>query len=420
MRNQLYCHLLILLMNCLLSFQLVAQPTPAVPVQKLYLSPKAAGSENQTKLIDSLKFIPLEPVKGTSSDIDGYLQPTDKYFIIVNYSEKNFLLYTRNGRFIKKISFKHLGEGFWPNYQERNNQIVFWGGNKNYTLTRRDRIQIEQDRNNPRNKKYFKKYVIDLNDTTFQLKKAAPTEYEIINAYHYYDDYYIQSKVATSPLYKDSLEYELKIYKNQKLIKAYFPYNRINEPRYLFTEAYTTPLRTDSPYVCYLTRPYCDTIYKLVRDSITPVYQLVLPLENSLPPGFYTKPFKNKTERDNFNRNNGWMLRQIYLQYDAPRFSLFTISFLSNYEQYVYDKQKNLFYNTKKIKADSSQYNIQLFSNFGDSRIGKKFYKLQKVEELNAFFKQNKNVPIPKELEDVLKPENKKAPPVVIEFQFKN
>ncbi|MBZ4189839.1 6-bladed beta-propeller [Niabella beijingensis] len=421
MRNRLCYCLPVLLAYFLLTMGAAAQtgPPPGM-IQKLYLNPKAAGGENQSRFIDSIKFIPLEPNTDARINLYSYVQVTDRYFIIINYSEKSFLLYTKAGNFIKKVSYKKLGENFWPDYQEQNNQIVFWGNNKNYALTQSDRIKIELNRSDPRNRKYFKKYIIDLNDTTFKLKKALPSEYEIINAYHYYDDYYIRSKITTSPLYKDSLDYELKIYRNGSPVKAYFPYNRISEPRYLFTEQYAAALKMDTPYIRYLTRPYCDTIYKLTRDRISPLYQLVLPIENSLPPTFFTKPFKNKTERDNFNRNNGWLLRQIYLVFESKKFMVLTASYLSNYELYVYDKQKSVFYNSKKIKADSSQYNLQLLSEFNTSRLGNKFYKLQKIDELKEFFNKNKTIPVPKELEARLKMAAKDPDPVIIEYQFKN
>ncbi|MBE7174078.1 MAG: hypothetical protein INR73_26120 [Williamsia sp.] len=124
---------------------------------------------------------------------------------------------------MKKINYKKLGEGFYPAYRQAGNQVVFFGNNKNYTLTPKDLIKIRMDWGNPRNKKYFKKYRIDLNDTTFMIQKDDPDENDILQAYPLYDGYYWQGQISTSPLYKEGLDYEFKIYKNWELIKNFFP-----------------------------------------------------------------------------------------------------------------------------------------------------------------------------------------------------
>jgi len=276
------------------------------------------------------------------------------------------------------------------------------------------------DWSNPRNKKYFKKYAIDLSDPSFTIKKDIPAENDIIRAYHFYDDLYWQGQITTSELYNDSLDYEFKIYKNKELVKGFFPYNHINETRFLYAEENVGVSYTDTPNVHIITRPYCDTIYKVINDSLFPVCQLVLPLENSLPPSFFTRPFKNKTDRENFRRNNGWMLRQIYNFYETPRFIYFSVSYLSNYESYIYQKQTNITYKIKNIKPDSTQYNLHLLGDYGLSRKGDRFYISQKAGDLLTFFAQYKNVQPPKELESFLQSNPHATTPVIVEFKLKN
>jgi hypothetical protein len=388
-------------------------------IQKIYLHPKSAGGGKQSQFIDSIRFIPLEIKEGVQL---GYtnIQVTEKYFLITDYPNKILLLYSKKGKFIKKINFKNLGGNFYPNYNQHTNQIVFFGNNKNYALTTKDQLKIKLDWNNPRNKKYFKKYIVDLNDTSFNIQKKTPDENDIVYAYHFYNNFYWQSEINTSPLYKDSIGYEFKIYQNNKLVKGFFPYNHVNETRFLFANESTSFNQTDTPYIRFLTRPYCDTIYKMIRDSLSPAYQLVLPLENSLPASFFTKPFKNLTERQNFYRNNGWLLRQVFNFYETPKHMFFLVSYLSNYEYYIYEKKTNVTYKAKNIKPDSSQYNIQPFGDFNTIRQGDKFYKPQKAGDLVNFFEQNKNVQVPKELENFLKSNPPATSPVIIEFKLKN
>jgi hypothetical protein len=54
------------------------------------------------------------------------------------------------------------------------------------------------DWSNERNLKYFKKYVIDLNDTAFAIKKAKPDKYNLIGAYNFY----------AGPVYADKNYYQ--------------------------------------------------------------------------------------------------------------------------------------------------------------------------------------------------------------------
>jgi hypothetical protein len=389
-------------------------------LQKIYLHPKAAGSGKQSQFVDSIRVIPLEIKGGIQVDMYSNLTITEKYFLINDYRDKAVLIYSKDGKFVKRISYKKLGDSFYPNYNEYTNQLVFFGKNKNYTLTPKDELKITLDWNNPQNKKYFKKYTIDLNDVSFVMKKSIPTQNDIIRTYHFYDDFYWQGKITTSPLFKDSLDYEFKIYKNNQLVRGFFPYNRINEPRFLYTNESTYFNKTDTPYIHFITRPYCDTIYKMKRDSLFPAYQLVLPIENSLPPSFLTKPFKNKTERENFERNNGWIFSQVYDFYETPKFVFFLVDYLFNTDSYIYQKETQVTYKTKNIKPDTSQYNLQLLADYNVLRKGDRFYKSQKAGEILTFFEQNKNAPVPKELENFLKSNPPASTPVIVEFKLKN
>ena len=151
-----------------------------------------------------------------------------------------------------------------------------------------------------------------------------------------------------------------------------------------------------------------------------PAYQIVLPLENSLPASFFTSPFKNKADRDNFRRNNGWMFHQVYMFFETTRFIYFLMAYQSNYETYLYQKKTNTIYQVKNIKADSSQYNLQLFEQYGNSRKHDKFYKTVKAGDILPFFEKNKNVPVPKELENFIKSNPPENTPVIVEFKLKN
>lgn len=413
-KNRWSCSIFLLHVFLLVFIQAEAQ------LQKIYLHPKAAGSEKQSQFVDSIRFIPLEVKEDVRIGNYNNITVTANHFLIIDYPEKNILLYSREGKFVKRISYKKLGENFYPAYHQHTNRLIFFGNNKNYALTAKDRIKIMLDWGNPRNKKYFKKYAIDLSDSSFAIQKQTPTVQDVSRANHFFDDYYWQGQITTSPLYKDSLDYELKLYRNHQLVKQFFPYNSINEPRFLFTEAYTNFNKTDTPFVHMVTRPYCDTVYRMVNDSLFPAYQLVLPFENSLPASFYSQPFKNKTDRENFERNNGWMFRQVYNFYETPRFIFFVVGYFSNAEAYLYQKQTNQTIKAKNIRPDSSQYNLSLLGDFSFERKGSRFYKTRKAGELLSFFDQHKTVPVPKELQAFFNTNPHKDAQVIVEYKLKN
>ncbi len=389
-------------------------------VQKIYLQPSSNAIQKQSQFVDSIRFIPLELKEGIQLNELRDVTITSSYFMVIDFPEKRILLYNKTGAFINQVSYKKLGESFYPEYNEHTNKFVFFGDNRSYSLTSKDRVQIMQDWDNPRNKKYFKKFSIDLADTSFAIKQEQPSQSDIIGANPYYNDYYWSGRINTSPVYKDSLAFELNFYKNNKWVKGFFPYNRINEPRFLFEEENIYLDKSNVPDTCFVTRPFCDTIYNLSKDSLVAAYQVVLPLENTLPASFYKQPFKNKTERENFRRNNGWLLKQVYNFYESQRFILLYVGYLLNGESYIYEKQSKASFKTKNIKPDSSQYNLDLLSNIGQHRNGDKFYKTIKSGDLVAFFEQHKTVPVPKELEAFLKTKPGDDSPVIVEFKFKN
>ena len=398
----------------------IVNNTSAQQVEKIYINPKSPAIQKQTSFVDSLKFTPFESVAGISFDDYAIIGLTEKYILIVDYSAKILYIYTRAGIFLKKINYKSKISDLYPDYSAKTNEIVFFGNNSNYTLTSKDRVKIQLDWSNKHNLKYFKKYVINLNDTAFAIKKSKPDKYDLINAYPFFANKYIQTDINTSPLYKDSTGYEVSIYENEQLANNYFPYNRVNEPKFLFTRESVSISSSDTPYISYLSRPFCDTIYKIKNDVLSPVYNLVFPVENSLPNTFFTNTLTSKTEKENFESNNGWAFHQVRDFFENSRLIYITISFFSHYVVFIYDKQTQTTYNATKIKADPKQYNLSLLTPNKIIRRGHKFYKILKVDLSISFFTQNPEVAVPKELSALINGKTDKNSSVLVEFTLKD
>lgn len=401
---------------CLLFLCVTAQSQ----LRKLYLNPKAVGNGKQADFVDSIRFFPLEQPHNVSAGANMGIEVTQDYFMLTDFPKKSLFLYNKAGRLVKVISFKQLGDEFYPGYVAETNQIVFLGPNKNFSLTPKDAISIEINWNNPKNRKYYRKYIIDLGDTTFAMKKMLPEQHEIARAVHYYDDRFLNGKITTSNLYKDSLDYEVKVIHNNNIIKGYFPYNRIKEPRFSFTEESAYFSKTDTPYIRYVSRPFCDTIYKLVKDSLYPSCQLVLPMENKLPANFHGRSFKSSSDRTNFERSNAMLLHQAVSFFETPKFVYINIRYLSNYGSYIYNKETNTTYKAANIKADTTQFNLQLITEYGNQRSNGRFFKLIRAKDLQTFFQKHKDAVQPPELKAYLQGNPSPESPVIVSFKLKN
>ena len=384
---------LIVLLCCCWGHLLQAQS-----IEKIYLNPKNPSIQKQSNYVDSIQFLPLEAVEGIVFNEFANVRLTEKYFLITDNQAGFLYIYSKTGKFIKQINYKSQIKNIHPSYQSKTNEIVFFGNNSNYTLTAKDRVKIQLDWTNERNLKYFKKYVISLNDSSFAIQKAKPNKYDLIGAYPFYANQYAQTKINTSSLYKDSLGYELSIYEQGQMVRNYFPYNRVNEPRFLFNETSVGIASTDNPALCYLLRPYCDTIYQSLKGELLPKYQLVLPLENSFPPNFYNERPDSKAERENFKRNNGWLFQQVRDFYETSKLIYLGISFFSHFELFVYDKQTHTAYNANKIKGDALQYNLSLLTPYNLVRSGQTFYKLLKADQIGSFLNQHPETSLPSNL----------------------
>jgi hypothetical protein len=96
------------------------------------------------------------------------------------------------------------------------------------------------------------------------------------------------------------------------------------------------------------------------------------------------------------------------------------VQFLSNHEIYIHQKKTNTTYRTRNIRADSSQYNLQLLADYNIVIKDDWLYKPQQAGSLLTFFEKNKNVAIPGQLEKYLKTRPRNTAPVIVAFKFKN
>lgn len=388
--------------------------------QRLYLNPATAGAAPQSKFIEITRFIPLD-ASSEKISASSVLYITSAYWVVHDYMEKKILFLTKQGEFLKSIDIKKYGDASIQ-YDDKKEILKFNIKNKNYTLLNKDLVKIRADYAKKGNQKYFKNYEIDLKDKNLRIKRTATDPYFIINARWFYEDYYYRSDLNIEPHAKDSTGYELQLLQQYQPVQSFFPFDKTGNPVFRYSNSQVNLSDTDTPYIKYASRPFNTTIYRLNKDSMTPVYEIVLPMENAMPARYVSNGFKSKADWDYFMNSNGAVFMSVNAVKEFNKFLFFGIRYMRNYESFLYDKSTAKFYKTKMIKADSSQYNIQLLQNGLGQYYNSYYYAVIPAQGIVDFYTKNKkaNIDWPAELETFLKAATKNSNPVIVEYKIKD
>jgi len=389
--------------------------------EKIYFEPKVALGGKQSDFITCNSIIIFETTPESKFDKYSRIIPTKKYFVVCDYSAKKILVFDKSGRFIKKFKNKlDLGR---LTYNEENDRLEVVSPNKMYSLTAKDNAQILEDYQNPKNLKYYHKYFIDFTDTlNFSVHKQKISHTDILNPVPYIDGLHFVNQVTVDKNFAKKEDYELKIYRGDSLLKQYFLYDKKNDSRYIFDGATVSITPTATGNGRWVTHPYDYTIYALQKDSLYKVYDFVLPLDRAIPADFFARGFQNKTEKDNYVRQNRKMVKQFYVYNLSTRYINFTMqSMYYDRQQFIYDTKYKAFYNYDKINPDSPTYYLPVCKNlnFND---GPLIYARIFADEALKIFDDHKkdNIKYPPLLEAYFKTATDDSNPVLINFIYRN
>ena len=389
--------------------------------EKIYFEPKAASGGKQSDFITYKNIIVFETTPESKFDKYSRIISTKKYLIVCDYSAKKILVFDKSGRFITKLKNKlDLGR---LTYNEEKDRLEVVAQNKTYQLTNKDRSQILEDFNNPKNKKYYRKYFIDFSDTLhLTVHKQKISSVDILNPIPYTNGMHIVNKITVDKNFAKEEDNELKIYQGDSLVKQYFPYKKKNDSRYIYddaTVAITPAVTTDTRWI---THPYDYTIYALQKDSLYKVYSFVLPLERAIPNDFFTREFQNKTEKDNYVRQNKKFIKQFYVFNLTNRYLNLTMQGMwYDMQQFIYDTKTKIFYDHEKIVPDSLTFFLPITKNlsFND---GPLIYSWINAEEVLKVFEshQKDNILYPPLLQAYMNTATADSNPVLINFIYRN
>lgn len=395
-------------------------PPGSTAQEKIYFEPKSASGGKQSDFITCNGVVVFETTAESKFDRYSRIIPTKKFFVVCDYSAKKILVFDKSGRFIKKFGNK-LDFGRLS-YNEEKDRLEIVSQNKTYRLTNKDNAQILEDYQNPKNLKYYRKYFISLADTlNFAVHKQKIVHADILNPIAYINGMHFVNQVTVDHNFAKEEDYELKIYRGDSLLKQYFKYDKKKDSRYIFERVSVsiTPAKNDTKWV---THPYDYTIYALQKDSLYKVYEFILPVDRAMPVDFFARVFQNKTERDNYLRQNRKLAKQFYVYNLSGQYVNFTMQSMAfEMQQFIYDTKTKTFYNYEKIIPDSLTYYLPVCKNlaFND---GPQIYARISAEDALKIFEDHKkdNVQYPPMLDAYLKTTTAGSNPILINFNYRN
>jgi hypothetical protein len=389
--------------------------------EKIYFEPKTALSGRQSDFISFKDIIVFETTPESKFDRYSRIIPTKNYLIVCDYSAKKILLFDKHGRFISKLKNKLDLDQL--NYNEENDRLEVVAKNKMYRLTDKDHSQILEHFDNPRNKKYYRKYFVDFSDTLhLTVQKQKISSRDILNPVAYTDGMHIVNQITVDKNFAKDEGFELKIYRGDSLLKQYFPYKKKNDSRYIYDEGkvdVTSAATTDTRWV---THPFDYTIYALQKDSLYKVYNFILPLERAIPADFFTKAFQNKTEKDNYARQNKKAVKQLHVFNLNPRYINIELEGMYYDEQeFIYDTRVKSFYSIEKIEPDSLTFYLPLCNSYS-FKDGPLIYSRLFVADIQKAAEAHKKdtVVYPPLLQTYLNTATTESNPVLVSFTYSN
>ncbi len=403
-------------LSCLLSISIITDAQ-----EKIFFEPKSAQGGLQSDFIEYNDIVVFETTRESRFDDFCQIIPAGNNYIVMDYSNKKILLFDKKGKYLKQVKFKErIGS---LKYNKEQNRLEAISLNKAYELSQKDYAQIIEHFDNPKNWKYFRKYYLDLNDTSHLVfHRQQINGLEMMQAEPFVNDLKIISKVTIDKNFGSEEDYEVKIFKADTLLKKYFPYNRRNDSRYIFEDFSINISATDRADHKWITRPYDYMVYQLTPDSLYGLYNFILPIDRAMPLDFYTMDFKDKTEKTNYKRQNKKLISHLSVSTISNRYLQLRLQSLG-YENkgYLFDTETKVIYDNEKISPDSLTFQLPLLSNWAYSDNKTYFIKLTAKTALEMIASgKTKNITYPDKLEMYLKTADKNTNPVLIYYTYKN
>lgn len=331
----------------------LAQLSAAQPAQTLYFDPASAIGAPVSRLFESVTYIPLETTRQSLFGQISQLVVTIQYFIVFDYDTQALYFFDKTGKFVKKYKDDKytIAALYW---MQKENALYMLQANKSYRLTEQERDELLHTPVTKSTSKYGRAVLYNLNNIEKeQISEMPDFGIFMANPTLLAPGQWAYSSVMSYSDAKDSVDFELKISNGQRITKAYFPYTK-RKSTYLGDPANIEFFLASQPNTLLFTRPYHNAVYQLTTDSVTVLYNFVLPFENTVPKTFFTKEFSSRNELRDYKQNNpgfAWRINGLIPFNDLLFFSL---DYQKRDRRFIFDKSTNRFYNMNRISADST------------------------------------------------------------------
>lgn len=321
--------------------------------QTLYFDPASSIGAPASKIFESITYIPLETTKQSLFGQIGSLVVTPQYFIIYDYDTRALYFFDKLGKFVKKYKDEkyNIVNMRW---MEKENLLYLMQINKNFRPTRQEIEVLLQNPFTKKNEKYGRSVFYHLNNIQSEQITEIPDFYIFLaNPIPFAANHWAYSLMLADKNAKDSVDYELKISDGTKTIGNYFPYAK-RTSSYLLNPTIIDLALGDEANTLFFTRPYSYSIYKLTTDSVSKLYNLVLPFENTVPKTFFTKEFSSGNELSEYTQSNPGIVWRISGLVPISNYLFFELGYQKRDRFFLFNRNTNRFYNVNKITADSA------------------------------------------------------------------
>ena len=336
--------------------------------QTLYFDPASTIGAPASRIFESITYVPLETTRQSTFGQISRLVVTPQYFIIFDYDTQGLYFFDKSGKFIKKYKDEKYQLGSMQ-FMEKDNALYLLQANKNFKPTQEFIDELVRNPFSKNSRKYARAVLYDLTDIQKEQIKEVPDFTIYMANPYYFSKEWLYSIVLEDKNAKDSVDYELKISDGNKTLRSYFPYPKRNSS-YLADPGNIEFFPANNAKSVYFTRPYNYSIYQYTSDSITPLYNFVLPFENTVPKTFFTKQFSSRNELREYRQTNAGYVWKINGLVPFNNLLFFSLDYQKRDRRFIFDKSTNRFYNVNRITPDSSKawlpimgWNFQYYDN---------------------------------------------------------
>lgn len=337
--------------------------------QTLYFDPASTIGAPASRIFESITYIPLETTKQSLFGQISRLVVTQQYFIVFDYDTQGLYFFDKSGKFVKKYKDDKYTIGTMQ-FFEKENALYLLQMNRNFRPTEQEIDELIRNPFSKNNRKYARAVLYDLSDIQKeQIKEIPDFTIYMANPYYFNSKEWVYSIVLEDKDAKDSVDYELKVSDGNKILRSYFPYAKTNSP-YLADPGNIEFFPTNKANTLYFTRPYNYSIFQFTSDSITALYNFVLPFENTVPKTFFSKQFRSRNELREYKQTNPGYVWKINGLVPFNNYLFFSLDYQKRDRRFLFDRNSNRFYNVNRITPDSSNaflpimgWNIQYYDN---------------------------------------------------------